>query len=78
MREAETPLQSQTRVSARICRPPGAREADPARASPSVVIERARAGAGVARTAQTLNSGIRLIGSSAGLVRRFADCSPPQ
>jgi hypothetical protein len=33
---------------------------------------------GSARTAQTLNSGILLVGSSAGLVRRFADCSPPQ
>ena len=30
------------------------------------------------RAAHTLNSGIRLIGSSAGLVSRFADCSPPQ
>ena len=33
---------------------------------------------GSTRTAQTLNSGIRLVGSSAGLVRRFTDCSPPQ
>ncbi len=29
------------------------------------------------RTAHTLNSGIPLIGSSAGLVTRFAACSPP-
>src|SRR5207245_11192658 len=32
----------------------------------------------VARTAQTLNSGISLVGSRAALVKRFADCSPPQ
>jgi hypothetical protein len=30
------------------------------------------------RAAQTLNSGILLVGSSAGFVRRFADCSPAQ
>src|SRR4029079_8314405 len=34
--------------------------------------------AAAARTAQTLNSGISLVGSSAALVRRFADCAPPQ
>ncbi len=31
-----------------------------------------------ARTAQTLNSGIRLSGSSAGTVSRLAACRPPQ
>ena len=30
------------------------------------------------RAAHTLNSGIRLIGSSAAFVNRLADCSPPQ
>ena len=30
------------------------------------------------RTAQTLNSGMRLTGSSAALVRRLIDCAPPQ
>jgi hypothetical protein len=30
------------------------------------------------RVAQTLNSGILLVGSSAAFVRLFADCSPPQ
>src|ERR1019366_8369678 len=30
-----------------------------------------------ARTAQTLNSGMRLAGSSAGIVSRFAACLPP-
>ena len=30
------------------------------------------------RTAQTLNSGIRLTGSSAAWVRRLIDCAPPQ
>ena len=30
------------------------------------------------RAAQTLNSGILLVGSSAAFVRLFADCPPPQ
>jgi hypothetical protein len=30
------------------------------------------------RTAQTLNSGMRLVGSSTGLVSRLADCAPPK
>ena len=34
-------------------------------------------GARAARTAQTLNSGIRLVGSSAGMVRMLAALFPP-
>src|SRR6185436_7067558 len=33
---------------------------------------------GSIRAAQTLNSGILLVGSSAGFVRTFTECSPPQ
>ena len=33
---------------------------------------------GSTRAAQTLNSGMRLVGSSAPMVRRLADCSPGQ